>query len=177
MRMTEKESMMQNEKKKRRLTRLVLTGICMAGCLVPMIGLAADTSSENDIRYGLHVTDSDAVNGKIDISFDKDKIINVSSTEGITIALALDNKGSDVSLSSAGDLTLNSTNMTTDLSHSTMGIRENIVNGTTKSTLKVPLPFMQNQIMDLLMAGFEQFWIKMDQKMLNPSTSFREISP
>lgn len=136
MRMTEKESMMQNEKKKRRLTRLVLTGICMAGCLVPMIGLAADTSSENDIRYGLHVTDSDAVNGKIDISFDKDKIINVSSTEGITIALALDNKESDVSLSSAGDLTLNSTNMTTDLSHSTMGIRENIVNGTTKSNVK-----------------------------------------
>lgn len=86
---------------KRKLSRLVVTGLCAAGFLVPITSFAA-TPDENKIQYGRHITDADAVTGKTDIIFGKEETIDVFSPEGAAIALALDNKETDVALSSEG---------------------------------------------------------------------------
>lgn len=67
---------------KRKLSRLVVTGLCAAGFLVPITSFAA-TPDENKIQYGRHITDADAVTGKTDIIFGKEETIDVFSPEGL----------------------------------------------------------------------------------------------
>lgn len=112
----------------------MFAGLCAAGFLVPMTSFAATHPDENKTSYGRHITDADAVNGKTDIVFGEDETIDVSAPDGASTALALDNKETDVNISSeGGTLTLKASAGGANIYRDATGIRENILNGNVTS--------------------------------------------